>query len=145
MGCDIHLHIEVKIAGRWEHYGAPNIDRWYGLFEKMAGVCGDDENAISAPKGMPDDLNAVTLADCNRLGSDGHSHSWLDADEIVLLDTWLREKEPPKNDVFAFDLEHGILRTYFFGNSFAIPADRRKQEFEPEGIQDLRFVFWFDN
>lgn len=27
MGCDIHLHIEVKINGAWEHYATPRVDR----------------------------------------------------------------------------------------------------------------------
>ena len=34
MGTDMHLHIELKIDGRWEHWSAPRIDRNYEFFAK---------------------------------------------------------------------------------------------------------------
>ncbi len=37
MGCDIHLHTEVKIANVWHRYGCPSVDRNYRVFAKMAG------------------------------------------------------------------------------------------------------------
>jgi len=41
MSCSIHLHIEVKVDGTWEHYGEPSINSNYQLFEKLAGVRGE--------------------------------------------------------------------------------------------------------
>ena len=90
MGCDIHCHAEVKINGKWEHYSTPQFERNYRIFEKMAGVRGDEENAISAPKGLPEDCSVVTMLDSRRWGADGHSHSWLSADEIRQLSEWSR-------------------------------------------------------
>lgn len=137
MGCDIHLHIEVKINGVWHHYGAPNVARDYKLFERIAGVRGKVEKAISAPRGMPSDATVLTQFDNERGGCDWHSHSWLGAREIALLEDWLFE------NVKRSDLEHYILHSYLFGNSFAAvhqyPTRREK------GVEDVRFVFWFDN
>lgn len=48
MGCDIHLHQEVKINGEWHHYRLAEMPRNYEVFEKMAGVRGDVKNAIAA-------------------------------------------------------------------------------------------------
>lgn len=146
MGCDIHLHIEVKLNGKWEHYSCPQIGRYYDMFERMAGVRGEVENAISEPKGLPTHLNAVTQYDADRWGSDGHSHSWLGIEEIVLLKDWLKTEPKLYNGIYEHpDLEHEVLHCYFFGNSFTgikrYPTDYVSR---PE-LQDVRFVFWFDN
>ena len=50
MGCDIHAHFEIKVDGEWLHYSQANINRNYRLFEKMAGVRGENKNAISLPE-----------------------------------------------------------------------------------------------
>lgn len=140
MGCDIHLHIEVRLNGKWEHYAAPNIDRDYSLFSRMAGVRGK-EIPISKPKGLPSDLTTLTKYDADRCGIDGHDHSWLSKKEIVRLKDWIDGQRTQMNDFF--DLEHTILHCYLFGNSFAgielYPNER------PDGVDDVRFVFWFDN
>jgi len=143
MGCDIHLHIEVKVNGKWEHYASPWIQRNYTLFEKMAGVRGDDENAISLPKGMPEDASFITKQSCEDFGSDGHSHSYLTLNEIVQLEDWLNSLPKVEGNYLATDLEHSILHTYCEGNSFA--GILRYPKEKPSWIEDTRFVFWFDN
>jgi hypothetical protein len=144
MGCDIHLHIEVKVEGKWEHYGAPNINRNYDLFEKMAGVRGEIENAISIPKGAPDDMNIITKCSYKDWGTDAHSCSWFNLEEIVKLTKWLDSLSLDDPKAFLpFDLEHTILHTYCEGNSFA--GILEYPEGKPKWIEDVRFVFWFDN
>lgn len=141
MGCDIHLHIEVKLDGAWHHYAAPNVSRWYGLFEKLAGVRGDIKNAISEPKGLPDDVTLVTLRDADHWKLAAHNHSWVGVDEIVKLEQWLRE-QPADRSALEYDLEHSILHTYLGGSSFTawkIYGDNYL------GVEDVRFVFWFDS
>ena len=140
MGCDIHLHIEVKINNEWQHYGHPSVRRWYQLFEKMAGVRGEVCEAISPPKGFPDDATLLTRLDyVERWGADAHTPSWLSAQEISLLNDWLNEQGGLSSEL---DMEYHLLRTYLFGNSFAgfvkYPDDY------PKFLQDVRFVFWFD-
>jgi hypothetical protein len=142
MGCDIHLHTEVKIGGQWHHYSAPEIDRDYTLFGKMAGVRGGGD-PIAPPRGLPADVSAVTALDATYWDADGHHHSWLGAAEIWELEEWLRklmDGDPKRPDGWEMCREHW---GYLFGNPFGsfheFPRERR------EGIEDVRFVFWFDN
>jgi hypothetical protein len=141
MGCDIHLHIEVKIGGEWHHYGAPSIRRDYALFEKMAGVRGEVSEAIAPPKGLPTDCTFLTKFLSDYEGGDGHSHSYLTAPEIVLLADWLNSIAT--DSARGHDLEMDILHTFLFGNSF--DGFVRYPEDNPKGLEDVRFVFWFDN
>ena len=127
MGCDIHVHTECKIQGVWRHWGAPSVDRWYELFEKMAGVRGDIKNAIAAPKGLPKDVTFETLFDYEWWGGGMHSESWLSLEEIRELYKWWETRQSgPIESQFE----------YLMGNSWIEPQ---------EGIEDVRWVFWFDN
>lgn len=141
MGCDIHAHFEVKIADKWEHYTIPAIERNYALFEKMAGVRGEVVNAIVSPRGLPRDMSVVTAFDAERMGRDGHTHSWLYAYEIMILAEWGAKNLGPGR-LGCWDMEFD-WRCYFFGNSFA--GFYQYPNGAPKGIQDLRLVFWFDN
>jgi hypothetical protein len=133
MGCDIHLHIEVKIGDQWHHYGTPSIDRDYNLFEKMAGVRGAVDAAISPPKGLPKDCTFLTMLDHSKMAFDAHSASWLGVREIDALEEWHE----------GISLEYDVLHTYLFGNSFT--GWKHWPEKNSHCIQDVRFVFWFDN
>lgn len=134
MGCDVHIHAEVKIKGKWHHYNQPECNRHYALFEKMAGVHGDVKNAIAPPRGLPKDTTEMTRFDRDHWGADGHSHSWLGAEEICALVDWYKK---------AFEVSLPDFDRWLFGNTYSgftrYPADR------PEGIEDVRFIFWFDN
>lgn len=136
MGCDVHIHAEIKVGGKWLHYDQPDCNRDYALFEKMAGVRGEVENAIAAPRGIPKNATATTKFDAKHWDSDGHSHSWLGSKEIAELAEW-HEKHGAKG---LFDRKWD---QWLFGNSYSgftkYPLDR------PKGVQDVRFIFWFDN
>ena len=137
MGCDIHIHAEVKINGKWEHYDQPDCDRDYQLFERMAGVRGDVKNAISKPRGLPKNATRLTKFDAKNWDGDGHSHSWLSAKEISALAEWEEKRSQSRT---CLDRKWD---QWLFGNSYSgftkYPQDRVK------GIEDVRFVFWFDN
>jgi len=142
MGCDIHLHIEVKLNGNWEHWGNPNIDRDYRLFAVMAGVRNNYKIIpISEPKGLPNDLTRITQYASDYEGIDGHNYSWLNSKEIVKLEAYVRRIANKENR--WWDLEAHILHSYLLGNLFGgietYPEDR------PKEITDVRFIFWFDN
>ena len=134
MGCDIHLHGEVKIQGQWRHWNVPSIDRRYAMFAKMAGVRNrGDIVPISEPKGIPDDATFETLFDYELWEPDAHSASWLDRAEIAELETWLQwEHAKRSTDYFYPEQVWGFL----LGSSWSD---------ESLGIEDARFVFWFDN
>ena len=72
MGCDLHLHTEVKINGKLHHYGSHRPHRNYDLFAKMANVRNYDEEIepISLPKGLPEDITELTKYDAELLGED---------------------------------------------------------------------------
>ena len=116
MGCDIHLHTEVKINNEWLHYSAPWVRRNYDLFTKMAGVRSRDDEItpLSPPKGLPSDASTLTYFEATRWGIDGHSHSWLSAQEIYELFEWIKLQDwAPENwkidDLFG----------YLFGNTYS--------------------------
>ena len=137
MGCDIHVHTEIKLDGVWEHYSQPDVRRSYALFEIMAGVRGEDESAISSPKGLPVDASKVTAFECEVFGDDGHSHSWLSSEEIGVLYAWWEKERPFKNGTGEYG---GIEQQfgYLFGNAWM-------KDNMPERVTDFRWVFWFDN
>lgn len=67
MGCDIHLYVEYSDDGkRWRNFaGRLNPGRYYGLFNVIAGVRGN-EDQLYTPRGLPDDISWRTASD-NRL------------------------------------------------------------------------------
>lgn len=133
MGCDIHMHTEIKVNDKWEHYGNPTIDRDYNLFAFLANVRNYDHAPfISEPKGIPDDLSLVTQLCCDHMGSDGHSHSYLNSEEILLLYSYLQDR----------GLYPESLLGYCFGNGWDI---KLFPDEVPDYIQDVRLVFWFDS
>lgn len=147
MGCDIHVHVEVKINGKWHHYNHPRLERNYDIFTRMAGVRSEgrgDIKPISAPRGMPEDATFITRYSFNRMGVDAHSASWLSAQEVAELGEWA---EARRRDKYNFDkhsfysFEHHEIG-YIFRNGWNFkdyPKDM------PEGLEDARAIFWFDN
>lgn len=90
MGCDIHVFAERLIDNKWEIIKS-NIDyndyQWsisrnYVLFGYLAGVrypC----YPISFPKGVPNDCSKEFKQISDDYSSDGHSHSFLSAKELL--------------------------------------------------------------
>ena len=132
MGVDITLHIEVKIAGRWEHYGRSPDFRDYALFSLMGK--GWNGPPIAEPRGMPEDASAVTRVDYDFWRGNCYSPSWLSSQEVAEL---VRRHTP-----------HPTTRpvewwsTDYFGYLFQ--SDSWTEVELPAGVEDFRFVFWFD-
>ncbi len=136
MGCDIHTHIEVKIGGQWHHATAPHIRRNYNLFSLMAGVRAESDSPkpIAEPRGVPGDMSVVTRLDYERMGTDGHTHSWLTGEEIERVIEW-HEANERRGAIDARLWQWGFL----FEGGFS-PAEHAE-----DGVEDVRAVFWFDN
>ncbi len=147
MECNIYLHTEVKINGEWHHYGTPDVSRNYHLFARMAGVRSDGEvKPIAPPRGIPDDATALTKFDRAHWGVDGHSHSWLGAEEITELTKYIAEVIKLR-DGLGMSLWDCDNFGYFFGNTWGGFWECRNDPNSgtPKGVEDIRFVFWFDN
>lgn len=113
MGCDIHLHVEVRDqSGNWsELEGAPSYrGRNYELFAMLADVRNYGEtpgeiseadwlasadhgmlhsdriDPIDEPRGLPDDVSAAVQQSSDEWGIDGHSHSWFTVEELLSVD-----------------------------------------------------------
>jgi len=152
MGTDIHLHLEIKVNGIWQHYAAPSVARDYQLFGILAGVRREELCAFP-PKGIPEDCSVVTKLDYDLEGCDVHTPSWLSSDEIVRFEeVWAKAGkhfmiEGRAVPDFERDIEHVVLGTYLFGNSWAgwkrYPSDNER--LREVGVEDVRWVFWFDN
>lgn len=151
MGCDIHFHAEVKIKGTWYHHSEREIPRSYPLFSLMADVRNNEGRhiePISKPKGLPDDPAEYTLFryryDVKQYPP--HSMSWLSAEEILTLSE--RVKELPNIIRYTTDnwrYNYWFEETFgdFYGNTW--PGFAQYPESRPTGVEDIRFVFWFDN
>jgi hypothetical protein len=140
MGCDIHAHLEIKIEGKWEHYSLLRIERNYRLFTRMAGVrrITDDVDAISGPRGLPDDISVVTRLDAVRGAQDWHNQSWLTREELGELREWARRDGVVEGGNYWWWHDNfGFL----FGDTSPLDAERMAEI----GISDVRLVFWFDN
>lgn len=134
MGCDIHLHVEIKVNGQWHHYNHPSVDRHYALFARMAGVRNrDNVKPIAMPRGLPKDVTFTTKFDSDSWDVDGHSHSWLSSEEVELL-----LKEFDQSEIW--EEKFG----YLMGSSMAT-FHKYKDGRGRDGIEDFRIVFWFDN
>lgn len=142
MGCDIHWHSEVKVDGVWHHHSNPRISRDYWLFALLAGVrnYGNEVNPISEPRGFPEDASVITKIDRDRWGRDGHSDSIIEASEMKqVIEAWKAKRGYTGPDTIGF----------LFGNYWSdFLVELRENEHERknyERIEDVRWVFWFDN
>ena len=156
MGCDIHPHIEVKINGFWQHHSCPHFKRDYRLFAKLANVRNDGSiKPIALPRGLPKDISEVTTIEAKFWGRDGHSHSWINAEEI--REAYLFHVKPSDDVLDGMTAEQQreyhweLLRTgmewgYLCGMGFEAfcKHDVHSSCFPPQ-YEDLRMVFWFDN
>lgn len=135
MGCDIHLHQEVKINGEWHHYRHRSIDRSYKLFALMAGVRNNSKlEPVVQPKGLPEDLTFLTRYDYEEnWGSDAHTPSWLDPQEVKqVIERFFTE------DIWEAEKWFGYLFGHSWTELLQYPSEM------PKGLEDYRFVFWFD-
>ncbi len=147
MSCDIHLHTEVKIDGIWHHYSCPKVHRDYRVFTKMAGVCDiPGIEPFSEPRGLPKDATRIVQLSSQFWGSDGHSHSWLNAEEIFQLEKYINKelKLKAQHGCSWCNANFGFLFHGFWGQFW---ENRVTGGYDPirKKLQDIRFIFWFDN
>ncbi len=130
MGCDLHVHVELMINGLWEHYQHLDPPRNYAVFSLMANVRNDGSiTPFKEPSGLPENITQITKIDYEN--ENYRSASSFSQEEIKGFAARLW-------DEFKIDLEE-YLEAYLFGNTYG-----HKESLLPN-INDVRFVFWFDN
>lgn len=145
MGCDIHCFAEAKIDGKWIGLGeTTHVERNYQLFSKMAGVrqC-EGVTPIAGPRGLPKDASELTKLHKEHWGVDGHSSSWLSAEEVNMVEEWVKDKE---YRVSSGHIWRPIF-DYVFGSGWDFNSYKVDGKYYdmPDGFEDARVVFWFDN
>lgn len=128
MGCDIHVHVEIKLNDKWEHYNHLQIGRNYRLFGKICGVRSDEEDPLVKERPLPEDISTVTKFDFNLWEADAHTITWLTKDEAKQIQEW--------HEHYMGDRYKLPLWGYVFGNHLWD---------EESGVQDSRVIIWFDN
>lgn len=136
MGCDIHTHWEMKINGKWHFIGRSYGHRNYNWFTVIAGVRDyEDEGAYYMPRGLPDNLDQVTLDIINREKNsdpeiveenfDYHNHSYLNLAELEKCVSVYQTNNETLDEPERLDTFREMLNLSF--------------------VEDIRMVFFFDN
>lgn len=174
MGCDIHMHVEYKYRlkdddAHWmcgdyfklnpfrdkyeneEKYTLVGFhdDRNYDLFSILANVRNYGGNDyIDDPRGLPDDITKEVKEDCDKLGIDGHAHSYFTLKELIDFQRtikrwewrdWKEENkvlEPLIEDLKRRANELGVIYDFMWDEDYNSAYDRSDL---------IRIVFWFDN
>jgi hypothetical protein len=151
MGCDMHAHVELKIAGHWHHYHACSIVRRYQAFGELAGVrCVSDSPPVAralsdSNEELPDDLTTVTSLSVDSWEADGHTWGVINAKEFG---DWRERVTSKFTDGNKWESNHWFEEGfgYLFGNTYdgwaKHPEHRNGAE---SAVEDIRIVFWFDN
>ena len=187
MGCDIHLFCEYRENyDTWkcaDHFrirtdGVPDKvkiqsvndypkylepiplydNRSYAFFSLLADVRNSgDVKPMDDRKGLPHDVSDIVKAYSNYWGSDGHSHSWYTARELLkqkydmeYKKPWLNSDEELENEELSWaysslsELCQEMVRRmaevfYIYESSEAVIEERIRQN-----ADRFRVVFWFD-
>ena len=165
MGCDIHICTEKKVDFKDKHfwwccdYFQLNLDHYlfpeedypeyevcevyvgqdYRLFEILAGVRGDMDEAIDEPRGLPNDVSPTVKLLSDGWDIDGHSHSWFTVRELFEAD---KKYKDPSLHYFVKKIKKRMCKE--FGIFKFIRKPRRKRLID-EYSDKFRVIFWFDN
>lgn len=166
MGADIHLFLERKMkSGNWAcvtnfdstvhlhgldgaqgtsslNYGYYKLgQRNYALFGALASVRGDGLE----PRGLPVDVSEIVEEESESWSMDGHSHSWMYADEFISI--YKQVWHDPDDDEPLDEYHQMLLKD---GKDVAVAEFLHKMcnplvMNDEDKAEDYRFVFWFDN
>lgn len=116
MGCDIHLHAEMRINGRWEYAGSVEVGRCYTSFGKIAGVRDNNQTQLTYPNGLPEDVNPMTRFLIMK--TTDHSCGFMEGKHLKKYTTWARsdKREEPVIDIvkelkwsFGYEIDEKVI------------------------------------
>ena len=91
---------------------------------------------IAEPRGLPSDMTFLTYYDAQRWATDGHSHSYLTAEELPHIEEFMKKR-------YTNGWSELSQWGYLFGNSWGDFVTYPEEQ--PPGLEDVRWIFWFDN
>lgn len=168
MGCDIHMHVEVKAPdGSWRHALSPWCPREYVLFGHLAGVRYPAKFPIE-PQGFPNDADYITIeAYTEEIVSDEEYQNASDCDRYPTgISQSKFEEYLAKGYVTRFDDRRIVGQDWHTAshlNYWAFEMQLARAERETSTImveyralanymntfesvdKETRVVFWFDN
>lgn len=158
MGADIHIMLERKINGQWYMWhkldGVPRraldrevkptpydhfyriTDRNYEFFAAIAGVRGPGPE----PRGIPEDLSVPAQEEIECWAGNGHSHTWLYANELCEL---FLQHHMTESEVAEFT-ENQLTGRAFSGWEY-IMNYYIVNTIDNEPAHNYRFIIFFDN
>lgn len=173
MGCDIHYVVErrkIGVGDKWVGIYASDVhpypsqpNKWYrplprernyNLFAEIAGVRGEGKK----PLGVPIDASDLTLAQVGYWDNDGHSHSFMSAEDFCKI--WIKCREIQEDrDWDEYILTYNKILTPERLNEINKNRSEAREILDHVkeypmyslfGIDDdheyeVRIVFWFDN
>lgn len=152
MGCDVHAFKEKLVDDTWTDNNewethdegteyeykfteSARISRNYLLFGTICRGVRFDNTLGFEEKGLPTDVSSEIKESSDHWDTDGHSHSWLRLDEILL-------KISSVNQLVVLNGAHqneiqGVRELQVLIDCFT-----KEEQSQPE---QHRLVFWFDN
>ena len=169
VGCDIHLHVEVKLGDSWFHASMSGefSHRVYGMFAALANVRNHFRISTIPCRGIPSDASSGTLSHylfrvtdkasaplgvSREVAEDyvrrGICVYWLDNKNFITGPNW-----HSGSWCSVDELEEAYINVFQDGNALTKPqgdyADWKALlayvKVLKESYYDVRLVYWFDN
>ena len=173
MGCDIHLHVEIKRKNSdiWDHvsFSGQFSDRIYGMFAVLANVRNYNELPHLPIRGLPDDIswrtsgeiytrvvdkyendydreNCYLREDANRWVENGYSFFLDEEENYCSSPDWHSYNWcSPKEMEACVERIFKKENAYIGDNIDWVGLAAYMNSLESTGEYDCRAVFWFDN
>jgi len=133
MSRDIHMHMEIKIRDKWEHYRYSKEPKDLRFFDNMM----DRVDGIKFQ--VPDDLTQITMLNLKYWVGDAHHIGILGLEAIKQVESWWNLILAKQNSDNTDNASFGYLFGMRWCSLIEYPTEL------PFEIEDARIIYWFDN
>lgn len=144
MGCDLRLIQEIKINNVWYFYNESTPHRNYELFSTLVEnhplkEDGYIDSPINIPqRGIPSDISVVGRIIYEHEIENAKISTYINSKEIKIIENFIYD-----NESYFKIPKYPQYFNFLFGNSWSYFLDER--EIFPLEIQDIRWIYWFNN
>ena len=133
MSRDIHMHMEIKIRGKWEHYRHSREPKDCRFHDHMMDRVTDLKFEV------PEDLSQITMLNLKYWVGDAHHIGILGLEAIAEVEAWFNGLLA-QGGIHNYDNKpFGYLLGMRWKSLVAYPSEL------PFEIEDARIIYWFDN